>query len=235
MLSNLTKFYLYISGNLAWLGGGVPTRFTNHPNQNSFVVLPKSKYAKRNQYEKASIILNILYVVFVAWRVISLKTGNASLAVLVETSYVLTCYTVSVIIGFQAVLKGDVTPYFISAYMQFFQDIYVNFKPVASSSKISTRHNSRSVIKCNAFLTTLFIVGNLIFLQNFLLMCKNPDAPHFLTSLINPGYKNVKVFRVPLMILQCWVWYNLWTNIYFYIFPIYVYACAAIRLLQELK
>ncbi len=230
MLSKLTKRYLYLAGNLTWLGGGVPCRLTNDRHKNSFIVQPKSKNRFRLFYEQANKTINLLYIVFIVWRLLKLKSENASLAAILRTSYFLSCYTISVVNDFQSKLKGDVTPYFIVNYINFFEDIQTKF----TSFRLKKRKKQTPVLKCNVFLTILFIVGSLIFLQNYILLRKRPKTLHFLTSLINSEMKHAKLLRVPLSLLQCWVWYNLFTSIYFYIFPLYVYTYASICLLKEL-
>lgn len=224
MFSNLTTRYLILAGNLSWIGGSIPSRFFHYSHQNP----PKVKVTSHNSrvrliYERANKIVNIFYIIFVAFRLFTHIQANASLSVIMQTTYVLTCYTVSVVFQFQAILQGSLTSLFISEYLRFFkgiQDKYmINFAGV----------------KCNVFLTILFANGNFIYFQNFILMRRFPQTPHFLTSILSTKYQNFTPLKFPLVMMQCWVWYNLWTNIYFYIFPIYAYASAGIQFLRELK
>lgn len=222
MFSKLTTQYILLSGNLAWIGGSIPSRFFDYSHRK-----PPKVTNQRSQlrliFEIANKIVNIIYIIFVAFRLYTLTKANAPLSVRMQTIYVLTCYTVSVVFEFQAIVQGSLTSIFISEYLKFFKGIQdkhmINFPGV----------------KCNAFLTILFAVGNFIYVQNFILMRKFPQTPHFFTSILGQEYHQLVVLKFLLVIMQCWVWFNLWTNIYFYIFPIYAYASGAIRLLRELK
>ncbi|CAL8073176.1 unnamed protein product [Orchesella dallaii] len=96
---------------------------------------------------------------------------------------------------------GDYIPGFICQYLKFFSDIHTNYSD----------GNKNVRVRCNKFITAAFIVGNLVNLENLLLLFKKPERPQFLTSLlIQPGY--TIVHRIPLMILQIWVWLHLWAR-----------------------
>lgn len=223
MLSKLTRLYLNFAGNLIWSGGGAPCRFTNCLGSSLPKVVETGRSPFRIVFEQVHKLVDRFYIIFVAYRLISLASQNAPLSVIMKTSYILTCYTVSAVLDFQTDLKQSLPHHFVREYTQYF----VDFENKYLASKRGAR------IKCNKFLSTLCAFGIVIYVQNFFLLRKNPMTPHFLTSLLTD--QDRKGFRIPLVVAQYWVWYNFVGNVYFYIFPIYVYTCCAIRLVQELK
>lgn len=223
MFSKLTRLYLIIAGNLTWYCGGAPCFFTNYKNSLVPSVTAESTSRFRRILEFGHVFVDRLYWSFVAYRLITLNSANAPISVVMQTAYVLACYSSPIVLDCQIVLKRSLPFHFVREFIHYFHNI---------ENKFGLPHKG-APIKCNKFLSALFVVGNLIFLQNFLLMRKHPTAPHFLTSLL--GEQQTLGLKVPLVLVQCWIWYNVWTNIYLYIFPIYVYACCANRLVCELK
>ncbi len=126
--------------------------------------------------------------------------------------------------------------YLICQYMKYFKLVSERFSNVA----LNIQHKNETVrqpitVKCNRFVLVLFTGCGLIYLQNLLLMMKKPERPHFLTSLLSLENQHNWPLKLPLVIIQNWVWYNCYTQILFYVFTIHVYACAGIELMNELK
>ncbi len=229
MIAPSTFKYLILCTNLIWLGGATNFRLIADANTSQLTVHLTSS-PLRKLYQWANKLVNISYVIFVAYRLVQIynqkeSSGNDPLKDenLIQTAYVFTCYLVSVVLDIQTLLKGDVIPFFILEYVKVFRQI--------GKSYLTNSY----LVKCNAFLTTLLIVGNTIYLQNFLLMRKQPWKAHFLSSLIAYQESPSLALQIILTLAQCWVWWNLWANIYFYIFNVYIYICCAIRLLRELR
>lgn len=222
MFSRVARYLLIISGNLIWFCGGAPCHFIGSPAIPVPVVSKPTKSYLRRSFELGHNLVNRIYVVFVSYRLITLSYQNAPLSIIMQLIYVLVCYTLSVIIDFHTIVNKDLPYYLIQMYSKFF-------------SKIQDKHaekKGRSIVKSNTFLVVFFVVGNLIYLQNLLIIRKHPTAPHFFISAVAHQSKAVKAV---LVLIQCWVWFNLWTNLYFYIFSFYVYACCAQRFVREIK
>lgn len=228
MLSKLTLIYLFTVINLGHLGGALPFRCTKGVIQKA----PISSQIPWRIFHCANKILNFTYVAFVFYRLLTFvitptppKYERFRLPIIVQLLYVLICYNLNIVNDVETWHRGDVMPYFISQYVKLY-------------ARISTDHVSSpaAIVHCNAFLTVLFIVGNLICLQNFALMMKKPSRLHFFTSLLQHLDKAQQVhFKLPLIVLQSYVWYNLWTSIFFYVFSVFIYNCGGIQLLRELK
>lgn len=223
MFSKLTRKFILIAGNSIWFGGGAPCYFKTAYNRFVPSISNVSTSPFRKGFELAHNLVNRLYILFVGYRLASQISAGAPTSIILQTLYVLLCYMAAVILDFQIILKHNLPYQFTEAFMHYFRNIENEY----GLSKKGT------LVKCNKFLTILFLCGNLIFLQNFSLMRKYPKAPHLLTSLLTDQHP--KFYKLPLMLAQIWIWYNLLTDIYFYIFPIYVYTCCAIRLVRELK
>lgn len=233
MIARSTFKYLILCTNLIWLGGATNFRLiVNGPD----LRIHRTSSPFRKIYQWTNKLVNISYVIFVAYRLIQIYTDKGSaevdplddenfLAVFMQTAYVFTCYLVSVLLDIQTLLKGDVIPFFILEYVKVFRQIGKGYL---------TNSENKSLVKCNAFLTTLLVVGNTIYVQNFILMRKKPWKAHFLSSSIAYQENPFPALKIILILVQCWVWWNLWANIYFYIFNVYIYICCAIRLIREL-
>lgn len=248
MLPKLTIFYLALSVNLMWYGGAIPFCFVGSANKGPYVVkvFDYSNKIFWKVFHWARYMINFGYVGFVAYRLSSFKSPGgdtkADLGVLVQLVYVLTCYTVSCVLDIETMLRGSTTiPYLISEYARFFRQIegkYILHSRPQSVSTVSRKvrwTQSSKLVKCNVFLTILFVVGNIIYLQNVILMLKKPHSLHFFTSILDNPKQAKFVLRLPFILMQIWVYYNMWSNIYFYIFTVYIYSCGGVYLLRELK
>jgi len=261
MISPVTFRYLLLCQKLMWWGGGTPFTLVHPRSTTAGYLKPQVAARGRRVYHMLSIAVNVIYVCFVSYRLISKikekkRTKEVSFGFIIEVSYVLTCYTVSVLLNIQTMLNGDSIPYFIMEYVKFFKRIEGKSALLFLYLLISNYQNiiymfiwywtlyynaakyirsDGKLVKCNIFLTVLFTIGNLVYLQNFLLMSMKPHRAHFFTSLLSDSQRKCLFLKLPYMFLQAWVWYNLWTNIYFYIFTVYIYICCGIYLLRELK
>lgn len=240
MFCRSTYLYLFLSIYVSWFGGGINFRLMYKGNR---LKIYKSISALRKFYFLTNKLVNLLYVIFVAFRMIGLLTAQEQafyfigtdtiprLSLLVQTSYVLIGYTVTIVQDVPTLLKQDDISSFIFQYIKLFPKIQNDFK-----TKFPHILKPANLVTCKSFLTTMFLVGHLIYLQNFLFMIIKPWTLHFFLSLAKNCEAAMCLYtRVSLIILQCWIWWNFWANLYFYIFSIYIYICSSIHLLRQIK
>lgn len=125
----LTIFYFVTCTNLAWRGGGLLFGFVRDPRQQAPIIKILSALNKHFKtwriFKWSRNLLNFGCVLFVGYRftsVVSSKgSDHAMLAIIVQVTDVLICYSFSCVFDIQANLKGHTTtPSLISQYLQFF-------------------------------------------------------------------------------------------------------------------
>ncbi|CAL8073174.1 unnamed protein product [Orchesella dallaii] len=113
-------------------------------------------------------------------------------------------YSIPALFQIEMFLKGEDIPKFVFQYLKFFSHVHETY---ADKSK------PKNLVKVNKFMTTMFVIGILINFENSSLILKKPYKPQFFTSIFaNPSQVPI-FYRMPLIILQMWVWINTWVSI----------------------
>lgn len=234
MLSRLTLRYLMTSTNLAYYCGGLSFHFVQLPKSGQKVLRVNSRKSWKRLFQWAHRIIDLTYVLFIAYRLFEVvNTSDIQRAgAIVQLTYFLISYTLNLVYDVQTLFRGDVIPYFLTQHINLFKKIQYRY---LYSARIDNPRITGQFVKCNVFLTVIFIIGVVINCQYLIYIIKKPENPRFFTSLLTQPERQSFGLRLPLTFLQCWVWANLWTSIYFYVMTNYIYNCGGIYLLQELK
>ncbi|CAL8073166.1 unnamed protein product [Orchesella dallaii] len=128
MLSPVTFRYLLLCQNLMWWGGGTPFNLILYQTKREVLLKPIIAASPGRKVNHVfSICMNVIYVIFVANRLTiklqETEKTESSFNHIMQLSYVLTCYVVSVLLNIQTILNGDTIPFFIAEYFKFFKRI----------------------------------------------------------------------------------------------------------------
>lgn len=246
MLSKLTIFYLALCTNMMWYGGAIPFWLEKSSCRQTYTIKRLNISSKSHRVWKifhlARNMLDTAYFLLVSYRLASVEISGAdteNLTLIVKLIYVTLSYGGLCMYDIETALKGfDTIPYLISQYMWFFRDIerkYICRVTPHKRSKMLCETDPSKFVKCNILPTTFLVVGSFISLQNFIIMMRKPESLHFFTSLLeNPKEAGV-ITKLPLILMQVIIWYNLWSGIFFYVFTVYIYCCCGVYLRRELK